>query len=145
MRGAGIYNRPIEFRAWDNIEKAMHYYEPLSSFHGVSSSNGKVNRGDKHARMTWTGDCYEAGVIQDYVLLQYTGFIDVNDVKIFEGDIVMDVRNKEWVAAIEWSQVGFCLNKMGPGDRDLWELYERSRLAVIGNVFQNPEYLDETL
>ena len=39
--------RKIMYRAWDLEELTMHYDFPLSSFNGVESSNGKLNRHDK--------------------------------------------------------------------------------------------------
>lgn len=74
----------------------------------------------------------------------YSTFIDRNGKHIYEGDIVVDYPNKSsgWASAIEFIEGEFHLSKEHPGDRDLYELYERGRLLIIGNIHENPELLE---
>ena len=68
----------------------------------------------------------------------YSTFIDRNGKHIYEGDIVVDYPNKSsgWSSPIKFIEGEFCLSKEHPGDRDLYELYERGRLQVIGNIHE---------
>lgn len=79
---------------------------------------------------------------------QFIGLTDNADDHIYEGDIVTDTANgkndRDWKAVIEFGDTGFGLSVEHPAERDLWELYERGRLKVIGNIHQNKDLLNET-
>lgn len=72
---------------------------------------------------------------------QYIGLTDRTDADTYEGDIVKDSANGGWDAEIIWSDTGWELSREAPNGRDLWELYERNRLLVIGNTHDNPELI----
>lgn len=80
---------------------------------------------------------------------EFTGLTDKNDVKVFEGDIfeyeLGDGRKKTYV--VEWSYcyLGLVAKEIESKPLD-WvrtriDLLTRSALAVIGNVYDNPELL----
>lgn len=124
--------REIEFRAWCKKQKEMRYDVQLSKYfyEFIEFSN-------------------------DYELMQYTGLKDKNGVKIFEGDILKypDNDEKDCMGVVEYGHFncscchavfGFTtINNKGweidmlVNDKEETPLYE-----VIGNIYENPEFLE---
>lgn len=75
------------------------------------------------------------------VLMQCTGLKDKNGKLIYEGDILQQPQLPHKVVC-EWYKDGFWLNGFMNGAkrelRDMHNWYE-----VIGNIYQNPELLEE--
>jgi len=140
--------REIVYRAWDVEEKTMHYYCPLSSFHGVDSTNGKRNRHDKRAWMTWIGNTYNNGTLQNFIYLQGVIKTDERTLTvfgegwIFEGDIVQftDCDGEEIKGFIVWNEE---TNRYMVCDSNglFCPLDSRVKYTVLGNVFENSELL----
>ena len=78
-----------------------------------------------------------------YVWLQSTGLTDKNEKEIYEGDIVkIDTGSKIYYDVVVWSADE---NKL---EENMWCLrnYEgfwTSEMEVIGNIYENPELLEE--
>jgi len=126
--------REIKFRAWNSEEKKM--YKVLNI---APSDNG--NCSVQGIATTLLEVSVKAGNYPEYFdLMQYTGLKDKNGVEIYEGDIV----EEDWVLGktiykpieITWNQhiCAFCT-----GSKTLQFLI---RCVVIGNLYENPEVLD---
>lgn len=126
--------RGILYRAWDDVEKTMHYVHNISSFNGVLSSNGKGNRHDKHSRMTWDGYCYEEGKLQPYVLMLWTRSLDKNKLKIYEGDFIK-IEDQAYLVVL---RAGCFMADSCDSDKTLiWhEIASKKDMEIIGNKFE---------
>ena len=75
-------------------------------------------------------------------LMQFTGLKDINGREIYEGDVVRwdGPHESEWVGAVEYTAPSFEIKwfrvpyKVGNTRLD-------NRVAIIGNIFENPELL----
>ena len=127
--------REIKFRAW-NDKKIISWKELLKYY-----PNGESDY-DLHA--IFSGD-------EHLELMQYTGLKDKNGKEIYEGDIITceggyetiegcsedceEPRVIEWSDGLQW--VAECKNC-----RDNVPLYEWDYNEVIGNIYENPELLN---
>lgn len=123
---------PLKFRAWDKERRLM---EPVESIVWFPQDEGIASI-ELFSR---------TGVLNpnDFVLMQSTGLFDKNGVELFEGDIVdhsaYHCRLKvEWVA----DATGFFL-KNPLNSYALCALCQK-HLAIVGNLYANPELLAET-
>lgn len=73
--------------------------------------------------------------IRGIIVTQYTGVKDTNDVEIYEGDIVLS----EWGSkeVIEYWRNGFYFRGM------LHTNWSTDNVTVIGNIYENPELVEE--
>ncbi len=109
--------KEIKFRVWDKQDKVM--YEPVSI----------VNK--------WIN-----GEEQNYELMQYTGLNDKNGKEIYEGDILEEgegyyfevVWEKQWAKfKLQWKNKAYQYPEWNRG----------INMQVIGNIYDNPELLQE--
>ena len=134
--------REIKFRAWDKIGKRMGEVNYIKysnvQYNQVSArfkQKGKTvdewfNYGDKDG-------------CDNIILMQYTGLKDRKGKDIFEGDIVAEGTINYVVAfyAGAWR-----LKQNIDGDtwwKSLYRYVANFRVEVIGNVYENPEFLQE--
>lgn len=111
--------REIKFRAWNNSLKSMH---DVSELH--LDTDGKLKEISRFKT----------------ILMQYIGFKDVEGCEIYEGDILHKLDPVCWNPfAVTYSEFSACFIAGGTLGR---ESIRREELVVIGNVYQNPELLE---
>lgn len=139
--------RQIKFRAWDKKEEKW-----IEDF--LVDSNGFVCEYDD---TRWTGGWNDF----DAVLMQFTGLLDKNGKKIYEGDIVryrddntsdntVKIANVFWSCAADWANVPFLHpfaamvgGKYLPDGRSIETVFVTTPKAceVIGNIHEHPHLL----
>lgn len=75
---------------------------------------------------------------------QYTGFVDKNSKKIFEGDIVSIYNSKAFLFAVEWNnQYVLKCTTNGVSDNILNVIESPEDVEVVGNIYDNPELIKD--
>ena len=93
--------------------------------------------------------------VKPETIVEFTGLYDKNSRPIFEGDILTledtyngDVQFSWGVFGIEWTEMKRHKNLRGFGARHNLRTFEdgvNEDLEIIGNIFDNPELLEEKL
>lgn len=122
--------REIKFRAWNEVE------EKMLNWNEFLDTNMK--------------NTFIAPESTGLILMQYTGLKDKNGKEIYEGDIIfikgetklLDIKGKveysNTFAQFIITNTGSIVNETEPlGD------YEEENIEVIGNIYDNPELLEE--
>ncbi|MFO3694299.1 YopX family protein [Staphylococcus felis] len=119
-----------KFRVWDNKSRTMHHPDELII---------QIRESDILVALE-----YSLHQVFDYVLMQSTGLTDKNGVEIFDGDILnhqlQGMRKvyypfRDTVASYGLENIE---NGMRSTLQDAHRVYE-----VIGNIYENPELLEE--
>lgn len=76
---------------------------------------------------------------------QYTGFVDENGRKIFDGDIVSIYNSKAFLFAVEWNGNQYVLKCTSNGVSDnIFNVIESPEdVEVVGNIYDNSELIKE--
>ena len=134
--------REIKFRVWDKKNKKMYYgYEPdrpnMIDLDGNLYITGAGNKDEYGGPTDYISGCDQ----ENYILMQYTGRKDVNGKEIYEGDIIADDAGRiiGYVIYDETSAVYLLKFELG-GD---YYLNRFTEYKIIGNIYQNPELLEE--
>lgn len=132
--------REVKFRAWDLDDKKMRKVVAIKE-------------------SIW-GDCEEAHILMcdfdkspedkatdvrlsvNYDLMQYTGLKDVNGREIYEGDLVITPLSSPYLVEYDEERAAYVLEWVENEDR--YEEFLGMELEVIGNIYENPELLEET-
>ena len=128
--------RDIKFRAWNKTEKHMYNWSNL------------LNQNLKNI-FTIPEQC-------GYNLMQYTGLKDKNGEEIFEGDIVKvklykGEEEKYFIGKVEYFGSNFIVDADNNSEYHVYDLdgfgidyrYNLEDCEVIGNIYDNPELLEE--
>jgi len=137
-------NRPIKFRVWDKLAERMIYPHNDNQQHFIIDLNGRF-----HNLQNGSGG-------DDYVIQQYTGLNDINDVPIYEGDILInhyDVGNNIIGQVLYESDHGgyiFQWKRKGRGRGRAAHGQDYKNLncdvafesVIVGNIFEHSELLN---
>lgn len=146
-------SREIEFRAWDNKAKVMfpvhgmYFCKITNQLDYISGVDIHDKDSDYHGNVTYGGSIHKKtgspGGPQrpKFELMQYTGLKDKNGVKIFEKDIV----ESNWGYRFPIFYEDGCYKT----DSEDFEVINENQinyysLKVIGNIYENPNLLEET-
>ena len=146
--------REIKFRAWNSTKGEMIH----SSLQKEYDDYHMLNLQGEFFPHTRTGDndySYSKDELNkhEYVLLQFTGLKDKNGKEIYDGDIVfvMEKEGREYKSKVFWDDTGrpSIFNPIhGHEGRyytptSLWWAVNKESCEIIGNIYENPELLQQ--
>lgn len=126
------------FRVWDKVNHIM--YPPEEILHIENQYDDEIEYGVKLGK--W--DKVNFLIASNIHIMQYTGYKDVNGVKIFEGDIV-EIQGKKWEIFWDDFQGGWGIIQDSSKDYDydwgrdkqpLNRPVQESGLKIIGNIYE---------
>ena len=101
---------------------------------------------DDESMVDWFDAIDSVGGIEYFMLsdevdrLQFTGLTDTNGVEIYESDIAQCDRGLLWVIKF----INGCFMACNPVDENDYCMIDDYPLAVVGNIHQNPELLEQS-
>ena len=131
--------REIKFRCWDKENKEMLEVQELDYADSYD--------GQPMVRTTMYNDYFDT---EDMILMQYTGLKDKNGKEIYEGDIVHIPDDYEEYGfasgenySIDFKDGRFRLKPKYKPNATGYDLEFTEELEVIGNIYENPELLED--
>lgn len=141
-------NRELKFRGWHTKLNQMFPAEELAADQLTLSTVGEfinVHSGSKSLSEIYPAD--------KFIPLQFTGLRDKNGVEVYEGDITAKTtfNGEEYrlVSQVVYNAPGFCLKFISGNEKAENGLgsglfaFPNNVGEVIGNIYENPELLEE--
>lgn len=137
--------REIKFRAYDGKKMYLPEYSNKEDFHLLA--DGTIVETNEHGYERHELTSKRGG---NWIVMQYTGLRDRNGKEIYEGDIVIRYGTNSSAGKViargevKWfeSQAAFSFDERG-----IWNIgiYTKAinLLEVIGNIYENPELLNQ--
>jgi uncharacterized phage protein (TIGR01671 family) len=135
--------RELKFRAWDKEEEKLIYLN--SKKHHHHSFTVKLNGNISYFNLQ------NGSGGEEYILMQYTGLKDKNNVEIYEGDVVRLFDGDEDLTCVEFRDGAFKVEHVGVrnimervnGPTGAWVnlSVDQRYCEVVGNIYKNPELL----
>ena len=138
--------RPIEFRAWEEKTKTMCDWNCMrqtafNSINVLAAAERFEESGRDHKYLHFSSWFYNVFNNPDIVLEQFTGLLDKNGVKVFEGDIIKsEFFDGYGVVIFNENNTSFCV-EINDGIRFYSLCCSLAKGCVAGNIHQNPELL----
>ena len=124
-----------KFRAWLKREKKMVDVKKLTFVEGKVRCVFYRTGTEDHDSDILSSACYE-GVT--FKLMQSTGVLDDNGKEIYEGDVI--IPDGGGASLVHWKDGAFQVGYYG----DIpYVLADYKSITVIGNIYENPELLQE--
>ncbi len=129
----------LKFRAWHKESEEM--YEIISLNFGRNCKLSTINCVPKYSEEEMIFDS------QEIELMQWTTWNDAQNLPIFEGDII-DCGHGDGIGRmkVQWDKdkCMFCFMWVGkPYDWHEFDEFSESDLLIVGNIYENPELLEE--
>lgn len=131
------------FRAWDKHNQNMFANDELIIWNNNVYANDSKKLSCNYLK-GWS--------IDEEYLMQSTGLFDENGVEIFEGDII--TNGKDVMSIKRHNTLGFYVEQKGEvqfiaDGMDLEEFEEDAKeiadsIEIIGNIYENPELLEDS-
>lgn len=91
---------------------------------------------------------WEYAEIIPETVCQFTGLCDKNGKKIWENDILMANLDESYpedvtYKTVEWGVTGWVTHEANSIDRQYLDEFDLEHFEVVGNIFDNPELLQE--
>jgi len=135
-----------KFRAW-GVERYPGLKQPASKMHRNVSVVTTYPEGITFILTNfsmWGDDEYSGSIIDDAILMQSTGLKDKNSKEIFEGDIVKmskDVYSEPTYYEVVRHRGGAYRLESKQHGCELW--LRHTDCEVVGNIYENPELLED--
>ena len=124
-----------KFRAWDTIKKEM-----FKDTFAITESGQVVI-----VEQDFVTDTPEYVFVDNLVIMQSTGLFDKTNTEIFEGDIL---KSNKYITSVFYERGAYCVKfSRTPNTTvtmNVISFIEKYKTKVIGNIYENPELLEDS-